>query len=276
MYKTGDLVRWLPDGNIEYIGRNDFQVKIRGYRIELGEIESQLGKLSGIKQSVVLAQVNQENASQYLVGYYVPEKLNTLNQVELLNRLSEVLPDYMVPSVLVELEELPLTINGKLDRRALPNPEFVDEDNYVAPTNPLQTQLCSIWQEVLGLEIVGIKDDFFRIGGDSILSIQLSSRLRRESINCSVKDIFDYRTVSKLSKHIESIEAVEVKLISEEGILEGPVELLPIQGWFFNKINRGDFVRYNHWNQSFLVKVPELDISKLDSCLLYTSPSPRD
>ena len=160
LYKTGDLVRWLPDGNIEYIGRNDFQVKIRGCRIELGEIESQLSKLSGIKQSVVLSQTNQESSSQYLVGYYVPEELNTLNQEELLSKLSEVLPDYMVLSLLVEL--IPLTINGKLDRKALPNPEFVNEDNYVAPISPLQTQLCSIWQEVLGLERVGIKDDFFR------------------------------------------------------------------------------------------------------------------
>ncbi|MBK2297393.1 AMP-binding enzyme, partial [Francisella philomiragia] len=145
LYKTGDLVRWLPDGNIEYIGRNDFQVKIRGYRIELGEVESQLSKLEGIKQSIVLARENAETKTQYLVGYYVPELLNTINHDDLLKQLSGVLPDYMLPSVLVEIKSIPLTINGKLDRKALPDPEFISEDTYQAPTTELEIELCNIF-----------------------------------------------------------------------------------------------------------------------------------
>ncbi|EET21971.1 non-ribosomal peptide synthetase, partial [Francisella philomiragia subsp. philomiragia ATCC 25015] len=123
LYKTGDLVRWLSDGNIEYIGRNDDQVKIRGYRIELGEIENQLSSIAGIKQSCVLAKHNKENDTKYLVGYYVADKDNSLTQESILTQLAKVLPEYMLPSILVELENMPLTVNGKLDRRALPDPE---------------------------------------------------------------------------------------------------------------------------------------------------------
>ncbi|WP_224732700.1 non-ribosomal peptide synthetase, partial [Francisella sp. SYW-9] len=129
LYKTGDLVRWLEDGNIEYIGRNDDQVKIRGYRIELGEIENQLSAIAGVKQSCVLAK--DRNNSKYLVGYYVLDK-ESLTQEEILNQLSKVLPEYMVPSVLVEIDSMPLTVNGKLDRKSLPDPEFVNEDSYIA------------------------------------------------------------------------------------------------------------------------------------------------
>ncbi|MBY7735091.1 non-ribosomal peptide synthetase, partial [Francisella philomiragia] len=263
LYRTGDLVRWLPDGNIEYIGRNDFQVKIRGYRIELGEIESQLSKLDGIKQSIVLAKEKAETKSQYLVGYYVADELGILKQEELLDQLSEVLPEYMVPSVLVELDSMPLTVNGKLDRKALPDPEFANEDEFVAPATELETKICSIWSEVLGLERVGVTDNFFRIGGDSIVSIQLSSKLRRNGIDCSVRDIFDYRTVSKLAKYLISKEEIESKVIQEQGVLEGEIGLLPIQEWFFDRVTIGEFKAYNHWNQSFLVKVPELDVSKI-------------
>ncbi|WP_224732703.1 condensation domain-containing protein, partial [Francisella sp. SYW-9] len=136
---------------------------------------------------------------------------------------------------------------------------------YVGPSTELEEKLCNIFAEVLGLEKVGITDDFFRIGGDSIVSIQLSSRLRRNEIDCSVRDIFDYRTVSKLSNYLLSKSEVEVTIIKEEGILEGEFGLLPIQEWFFEKVNDGSFKAYNHWNQSFLVKAPKLDISKLDS-----------
>jgi non-ribosomal peptide synthase protein (TIGR01720 family) len=261
LYKTGDLVRWLEDGNIEYIGRNDDQVKIRGYRIELGEIENQLSAISGVKQSYVL--VKDRNNTKYLVGYYVSD-VDSITQEEILNQLSKVLPEYMVPSVLVEIDSMPLTVNGKLDRKALPDPEFIDEESFIAPTTEFETTLCNIFAEVLGLERVGVTDDFFRIGGDSIVSIQLSSRLRHNRIDCSVRDIFDYRTVSKLANYLLSKEETEATIIKEEGILEGELGLLPIQDWFFKKVNDGAFKSYNHWNQSFLVKVLELDITKID------------
>jgi amino acid adenylation domain-containing protein len=182
LYKTGDLARYLPDGNIEYIGRNDFQVKIRGFRIELGEIESKLLAYCGIKQAVVLAVEHKDNTgvatgNKYLVGYYVSE--TKLDETSILVELANHLPDYMIPSVLVHLESLPLTINGKLDRKALPNPELTNSDTYVAPRNDLEAKVCGIYAEVLGLDVtqIGIKDDFFRLGGNSILAIKLVSRL---------------------------------------------------------------------------------------------------
>ena len=211
LYKTGDLARWLPDGNIEYIGRNDFQVKIRGYRIELGEIETILSSYSGIKQSVVLAKdhkvaVSDEGAtSKYLVGYYVSEE--ELEEKGVLDHLRGKLPEYMVPSALVHLKELPLTINGKLDRKALPDPEFTNAATYVAPRNDLERQLCKIWADVLGLpqDKVGIEDDFFKLGGDSIISIQISSRLRQHlNLHVSVKDIFQFKTIKVLSCYVSN------------------------------------------------------------------------
>ncbi|WP_442902202.1 phosphopantetheine-binding protein [Francisella sp. 19X1-34] len=203
LYKTGDLVRWLEDGNIEYIGRNDDQVKIRGYRIELGEIENQLSAIAGVKQSCVLAK--DRNNNKYLVGYYVSD-VESLTQEEILNQLSKVLPEYMVPSVLVKIDSMPLTVNGKLDRKVLPDPEFVNEDSYVAPATELEEKLCTIFAEVLGLERVGITDDFFRIGGNSILAIKLSHRLSKElDKELSVASIFRYKNISNLLSYLSEI-----------------------------------------------------------------------
>ena len=137
LYKTGDLVRYLPDGNIEYIGRNDFQVKIRGFRIELGEIENQLLQYPGIQQAVVLTKAHHsDNGGQYLVGYYVAD--NSLSENLIFDYLANGLPDYMLPTRLVWLEQLPLTVNGKLDRNALPDPELTGQSQYIAPRNELE------------------------------------------------------------------------------------------------------------------------------------------
>ncbi|WP_162034328.1 phosphopantetheine-binding protein, partial [Chryseobacterium potabilaquae] len=176
---TGDLVRFLPDGNLQYIGRNDFQVKIRGYRIELGEIENALLSYESIRQAVVLAK-EQGSGIKYLVGYYVSD--NVVNHEDLSMHLSGLLPDYMVPSVYVHLEELPVTLNGKLDRKALPEPNFTGDKEYIAPTTVLEKQLADIYGEVLGLESssISIHDDFFRLGGNSIMAIKLISRIHRD------------------------------------------------------------------------------------------------
>ena len=181
LYKTGDLVRWLADGNLEYIGRNDFQVKIRGYRIELEEIEAILSSYPGVVQSVVevkehtLDQGHSEN--KYLVGYYVGR--DELVEADVLQYLQAKLPEYMVPNVLMRLAELPLNINGKLDRKALPNPEFTNANTYIAPRNELEQQLCGVWGVVLGLEpsLIGIRDDFFRLGGLHCIILYIFSRL---------------------------------------------------------------------------------------------------
>ncbi len=208
LYKTGDLVRWLPDGNIEYIGRNDFQVKIRGYRIELGEIENQLSSMEGIKQCRVLAKdINDIN---YLVGYYVADEALSLSNDDILSQLSKALPDYMVPSVLVEIDSMPLTVNGKLDRRALPAPEFANEDNYVVPTTELEITLCNIVAEVLNLDKVGVTEDFFRIGGNSILAIKLSHRLSQVlGKQISVADIFRSKNVLSLEKDFYKLDIIK-------------------------------------------------------------------
>ena len=211
MYKTGDLVRWLSDGNLEYIGRNDFQIKIHGYRVELGEVEVQLSQLDGIKESVVLAKESVDTQDQYLVGYYIPEKLNTLNQVELLNRLSRVLPHYMIPSILVELDHLPITISGKLDRKALPDAKFVVKDNYVAPITKLESTLCMIFAEVLGLDVANISTtaNFFKMGGNSILSIKLKQKLNQveEFKGTTVADIYTYNNIKGLINKVNLLGA---------------------------------------------------------------------
>lgn len=210
LYKTGDLVRWLPDGNLEYIGRNDFQVKIRGYRIELGEIESSLSSYEGIKQSAVIAKerLNKDGSRsnhKYLVGYYVSD--SQLDENRILSYLKSQLPDYMVPNFLIHLSNLPLSINGKLDRKALPAPEITDSNHYEQPRNEQEARLCNILAEVLGLPIdkVGILDDFFRLGGDSILAIRLVSKINQEFKSLlKVRDIYELSCISNLIKIINT------------------------------------------------------------------------
>ena len=212
LYKTGDLVRWLPDGNLEYIGRNDFQVKIRGYRIELGEIETALSNYKGIRQSVVLAKEHTDSngnltGNKYLVGYYVSEA--KLDEEDILNHLQIRLPEYMVPSFFIYLEKLPLTINGKLDRKALPEPKIGNIDNYVAPKNELEQRLCEIWAEAIGISIdkVGTSDNFFKLGGNSIIAIKLVSKINsRLSNSINVTAIFQYNTINKLACYLNIIQ----------------------------------------------------------------------
>ncbi|MDN3695562.1 amino acid adenylation domain-containing protein [Chryseobacterium tructae] len=268
LYKTGDLVRWLSNGELEYIGRNDFQVKIRGYRIELGEIENTLLHYSGIRQTAVLAKEN-KSGLKYLAAYYVSD--SEMDSRKLSEYLSAVLPDYMVPAAFIHLTSLPLTINGKLDKKKLPEPGFTANKNYIAPETELQSKLCQIYGDVLGLspENISIEDDFFRLGGDSIISIQLVGRIRQQfDIRLSVKEVFTARTVSALSLLIEDKKGSEAgHILSEQGVLEGKVSLLPIQEWFFSQKEQGYLLNFNHWNQAFLIHVPELDKELLESAV---------
>ena len=212
LYKTGDLVRWLGDGNLEYLGRNDEQVKIRGYRIELGEVEHALSQVAGIRQSCVLARerVTEMGTIKYLAGYYVGEP----GKESILKELSDRLPEYMVPATLTALEYFPLTVNGKLDKRALPGPDMGSpEGSYVAPVTELERTLCGIWAELLGLERVGVSDDFFRIGGNSILAIKVISRIKKVFfIELTVKDLFLNTTINVLSLLIKT----RIRVDSEE------------------------------------------------------------
>ncbi|MDR2407170.1 MAG: condensation domain-containing protein, partial [Bacteroidales bacterium] len=261
IYKTGDLVRYLSDGNIEYVGRNDFQVKIRGFRIELGEIEVKLSSYPGIKNAVIIAKEHVNSANKYLVGYYVSD--NEVNNDDLRDYLTKLLPDYMIPSVFVQIERLPLTVNGKLDRRALPEPVFEISRGYVAPRNEMENELCKIFAEILGTDVstISIDDDFFRLGGDSISSIQFVSRVRqRMNVRLSVKDIFNLKTVKLICENILSeTDKNKQSICSEQGVLEGECNLLPVQQWFFANLDKGLLPDYNHFNQSFMIEVPELD-----------------
>ncbi|WP_148662958.1 non-ribosomal peptide synthetase, partial [Scytonema hofmannii] len=249
LYKTGDLARFLSDGNIEYLGRIDNQVKIRGFRIELGEIEAVLSQHEHVQSSVVVARVDIPG-NKRLVAYIVPQKhvRPTLN--ELRSFLKEKLPDYMVPSVLVLLESLPLTPNGKVDRRALPIPESRTgiEDKFVAPRTPVEAKLAEIWAQVLRVEAVGIHDNFFSLGGDSILSIQIIAKAKLVGIELSLKQLFANQTIAELA----TVALTTKALFIEQGLVTGASPLTPIQRWFFEQ----QLPQPHHFNQSFLLTVP--------------------
>ena len=246
MYKTGDRAQWLPDGNIEFLGRIDDQVKIRGYRIELGEIESVLQESCLVKQSVVVAR-KEEAGRQQLVGYVVPAQ--QYNREELLSWVRQRLPEYMVPTLLMELEALPLTANGKVDRRALPEPVFESENEYEAPRTQTEQVLSEIWSELLRVERIGINNNFFELGGDSIITIQVVSRARRRGYILEPKDLFVHQTVAGLSRALEARERAAVK--AEQGMLQGSCGLLPIQQWYF----KGERNNESHFNQSVQVSL---------------------
>ncbi|MBD1945566.1 amino acid adenylation domain-containing protein, partial [Coleofasciculus sp. FACHB-712] len=205
LYKTGDLARYLPDGNIEFLGRIDDQVKIRGFRVELGEIEAVLSQFPGVRQSIVLLR---EDVGQRLVAYIVS---NSALINDLRSFLKEKLPEYMVPSAFVVLKALPLTPNGKIDRSALPAPETIKPvaDTFVAPRNSVEEVLAGIWVHLLKLQKVGIYDNFFDLGGHSLLIPQLLAKVRETfQIELTLRDFFDAPTIADLGKNIEMKQGV--------------------------------------------------------------------
>jgi amino acid adenylation domain-containing protein len=203
MYRTGDRVRQLPNGAIEFLGRADDQVKIRGFRIELGEIEAVLGEHSGVRQAVVLAR-EQENGEQRLVAYVVARTRPAPNRETLSQHLLRKLPDYMVPAAWVVLEELPLNANGKVDRQALPAPEEARGLEYVAPRTAVEEVVAGMWAEVLKLERVGVHEDLFRLGAHSLLATQVVSRVRRVfRVEIPLRAMFETPTVAGLAEKIE-------------------------------------------------------------------------
>nr|AGH69819.1 non-ribosomal peptide synthase [Nostoc sp. 'Peltigera membranacea cyanobiont'] len=204
IYKTGDLGRWLPDGNIEFLGRIDHQVKIRGFRIELGEIEAQIAQHPSVREAVVIA-YKEEWGNHQLVAYVVANTGLTLTMNELRSFLTEKLPDYMLPSALVILENLPLAPSGKVDRKALPKPDMRSEleTTYVMPRNEVERLIASIWQQALNLEKVGIQDNFFDLGGHSLIMIQVLSKLREIlKVDLAIVDLFKYPSISSLSQYL--------------------------------------------------------------------------
>ncbi|EMB2608485.1 non-ribosomal peptide synthase/polyketide synthase [Pseudomonas aeruginosa] len=255
MYRTGDLARYRADGVIEYAGRIDHQVKLRGLRIELGEIEARLLEHPWVREAAVLAVDGKQ-----LVGYVVLESEGGDWRETLAAHLATSLPEYMVPAQWLALERMPLSPNGKLDRKALPAPEVsVAQAGYSAPRNAVERTLAEIWQDLLGVEQVGLDDNFFSLGGDSIVSIQVVSRARQAGLQLSPRDLFQHQNIRSLALAAKAGAAT-----AEQGPASGEVALAPVQRWFFEQ----SIPNRQHWNQSLLLQARQpLDGDRLGRAL---------
>ena len=243
MYRTGDLVWWGADGQLRYVGRADEQVKIRGYRIELGEVQAALAGLDGVEQAVVIAREDRPGDKR-LVGYVT----GSADPAGVRSVLAERLPAYMVPAAVVVIDALPLTVNGKLDKRALPAPEYRDGGGgYRAPASAVEEILAGIYAQVLGLERVGVDDSFFELGGDSILSMQVVARARAAGLVCRPRDIFVEQTVARLARVAGVTDGAAGPV--DEGI--GQVVATPIMRWLESVDGPVD-----QFNQTMVVQAP--------------------
>jgi amino acid adenylation domain-containing protein/non-ribosomal peptide synthase protein (TIGR01720 family) len=261
LYRSGDLARRTADGDVEYQGRADHQVKIRGFRIEPGEIEAALAALPGVRGALVMVR-DFGPGDRRLVAWIEPEAGGeVLPAGELRRRLLDRLPPHMVPAAFVRVERFPLTANGKIDRDALPAPDRRGgaEGDEVAPRTPVETELAEIWKEVLGLERVGVHDDFFELGGDSILSIQILSRAARAGLELTTQAIFQHPTIAGLA----AVARPRSPVHAEQGPVVGEVLPTPIQAWFFDQ----DPPRPDHFNQSVLLAVRGADPGRLERAL---------
>ncbi|QHG14907.1 non-ribosomal peptide synthetase [Nostoc sp. ATCC 53789] len=248
LYKTGDLVRYQADGNIEFLGRIDHQVKIRGFRIELSEIEAILTQHPQVRDAVAIAREDIPGVKS-LAAYIIPELTQpTSNELRLF--LKSKLPSYMVPASFTILEVLPITPNGKVDRRALPVPEFESDEStgFVSPHTQTQEVLAKIWRDILVLKQVGIHDNFFELGGDSIISMQIIAKANQAGLKLTPKQLFQHQTIAELAPVAGIISSVQ----SEQGLVTGIVPLTPILHWFFEQ----NLPEPHHFNQSFLLEVP--------------------
>ncbi|WP_370422149.1 non-ribosomal peptide synthase/polyketide synthase [Streptomyces sp. QH1-20] len=236
MYRTGDVVRWTADGELEYHGRADDQVKIRGFRIELGEIEAALTGCEAVADATVLVREDAPG-DQRLVAYVVPVTGRTVDTDLLRDQVAEVLPDYMVPAAYVTLPSLPLTANGKLDRKALPAPDFTTRVGGRGPRNPLEETLCALFAGVLGLEQIGIEDSFFNLGGHSLTATRLVSRIRAElKVELSVRNLFQAPTVAGIAALIGSADEARTPLRAVERPAEIPLSPSQNRLWFLNRL----------------------------------------
>ncbi|OOC56254.1 MULTISPECIES: non-ribosomal peptide synthetase [Nocardiopsis] len=259
IYRTGDVVRWTADHELEFLGRDDDQVKIRGFRIELGEVESVLAALPGVRSAAAVVREDGPGVRR-LVGYVVPEEgAPDAGAAAVREGAARRLPDYMVPAAVVVLEDIPLNANGKTDRKALPAPadDAFGTAGYVPPHGPTQALLAQVWGELLGIEKVGAHDNFFDLGGDSILSIQLVSRVRAAGRELASKDVFLHQTVDALAAAMDARE--EAGPGGEDaaaGPVTGEVVLTPVQRWFLDTHPRFP----QHFDMSLLAEtVPGTD-----------------
>ncbi|TAE52347.1 MAG: non-ribosomal peptide synthetase, partial [Nostocales cyanobacterium] len=240
LYRTGDLVRYLEDGNIEYIGRIDNQVKIRGFRIELGEIEALLNTYPQVEQAVVIAREDIPGDKRLVA--YLATKVTSITSRELREFIKDNLPEYMIPSAFVCLDSLPLTPSGKVNRRALPAPDYSEiKSEYVAPCTPTEEILTGIWTQVLKVERVGINDNFFEIGGHSLLATQLVSRIRQSfQVEIPLQRIFANGTVAELASLIEQLQKQQLEIFAQPILprvenAELPLSFAQQRLWFINQ-----------------------------------------
>ena len=245
LYRTGDRARFRGDGTIEFLGRVDHQVKLRGFRVELGEIESVLNQHSDVRAAAAAVREKDDGHPQ-LVAYVVPEE-GQLSSSELRHWLKRTLPEYMVPTAFVMLDALPLSPNGKVDRRALPSPAEArpePEAEVEAPQAGPEQTLADVWKQLLRLDQVGRHDNFFELGGDSILSIQMVARASQAGLRVTPKQIFQYQSIAELAK----VAGVYAEVITQQGLVTGPVALTPIQHWFVEQC----FLEPHHWNMAWV------------------------
>ena len=242
LYKTGDYGVMRPEGYIEFLGRRDSQVKIRGHRIELGEIEHYLNKIPEIRQSVV-ADYKDAQGEKHLCGYIVADKAMELT--EILEQLGKNLPDYMIPAQLVQLDEIPLSSNGKVDRSLLPEPGSCEdskrESEYEAPKSQTEKLVVEAFEYVLGMERVGVNDNFFDLGGDSIKAIRILNKIREAGYDGSMRNLLMERTPKQIAR---SLSKRQNAILAEQGEVSGEIPLTPIQSYFFaqNMINAEHFI----------------------------------
>lgn len=254
LYRTGDVVRYLPDGNLEFIGRTDLQLKVRGFRLEPREIEATLATHASVREVLVDARMDRGGLTR-LAAYVVIDAERGPTTSELQRHLRERLPDYMIPSAFVLLDKLPLTPAGKVDREALQALEWspLTESGFVAPDTEVEKRLAEIWSKVLGIERIGIHDNFFELGGDSILSIQIIARANQSGLCLMAKDLFQHQTIAGLALVAGAGRKMPE---AEQGCVHGPAPLTPIQSWFFAQ-NLSDV---HHYNQALRLETkPGLD-----------------
>ncbi|SFK58258.1 non-ribosomal peptide synthetase [Methylocapsa palsarum] len=260
LYRTGDLARWRLDGELEFLGRADRQVKLRGHRIELDEIEAHLLSAPGIRDCAVA--LREDNPGDRRLVAYVVADAAAAESDALRAALRRTLPDYMTPSVFARLEELPRNPNGKLDRARLPPPNVSDpaRRGMIAARNETEAVLAEIWRELLHLDEVGVEDNFFALGGDSILSIQMVGRARQRGLAVTARQLFERQTIAALAEVAKGVEPVA----DRERPLAGDIPLTPIQRWFFDL----DYVRPELWTHALVLALREpLDVAAMDASL---------
>ncbi|MCQ2515021.1 MAG: amino acid adenylation domain-containing protein, partial [Ruminococcus sp.] len=254
MYRTGDLAKWLPDGNIDFMGRIDDQIKIRGFRVELGEIEHRIREISGIDDCAILARPD-KSGEKAIYAYYTANREISISEIR--SKLGETLPEYMIPPYIMQIEAMPVNRNGKLDRKALPDIVSMTTKEYIEPRTDVEKTVCKAFSEILGIDKIGVDDSFFELGGDSIKAIRIISKLRDAGYTVTVKDIMGGKTVEKIAAFAISNSGAQMY---EQGEITGKIENTPI----INSFISGNYPKANHYNQAMM-----FNVSNIDNSIIY-------